>query len=283
MATSISPTPFGLSDESFCGEPLMKDGSFYNSSSIPNVSQCFQHSILVFVPSLFFWILFPAFLLQTHRLRQSSRFLPLPLSPLYLIKAVIALLLIIDALFIFSRHFVHDDSFPSPSINWVYPIILALTAAGLLFCHIFAKQVGLVSSGIIFNTYLIFTISGVPELYEWIQRATDNSPVPPAYGRDIGFYIWWFGCLLQTAFYCFADKRSDKELPNHELDSSFLNRLTLWWFTPLPLAGARKDLEFSDCFELNEGNQSHFLREQWDHYWKPKIEAYFEKKKKANT
>jgi hypothetical protein len=235
----ISSTPPGFSDGSFCGGPLMKDGSIYNSSSIPNVSVCFQHSILVFFPALFFWVLFPAFLLQTHRLRQSSRFLPLPLSPLYSAKAVIAVLLFVDALFIFSRHFVHDDSYPSPSINWVYPIILALTVAGLLFCHIIAKTVGLVSSGIIFNTYFVFTIAGVPELYEWIQRSTDDS-LPSSYGRDYGFYAWWILCLIQTFLYCFADKRSDKELPNHELDSSFLNRLTLWWFTPLPLAGAKK-------------------------------------------
>jgi multidrug resistance-associated protein (MRP) len=273
---AISSTPFGMTDGSFCGEPLMKDGSIYNSSSIPNVSQCFQHTILVFVPSLFFWVLFPAFLLQSRRLQQSRRFLPLPWSPLFVIKGVIALILFCDAIFIFSRHFVDSDN--SPSVNWVYPIILALTAAGLFCCHIIAKYVGIVSSGIIFNTYLVFTIAGVPELYEWIQRSTDDT-IPSSNGRALGFYIWWSLCLLQTALYCFADKRSEKQPANYELDSSFLNRLTLWWFTPLPLTGARRDLEFTDCFELNEGNQSHFLKEQWEYYWNPTIEKYFEKKK----
>uniref|UniRef100_A0A914Y6A8 ABC transmembrane type-1 domain-containing protein n=1 Tax=Panagrolaimus superbus TaxID=310955 RepID=A0A914Y6A8_9BILA len=271
---SASSTP----DGSFCGESLMKDGSIYNDSSIPNVSQCFQHTLLVFIPSLFFWVLFPAFLLQSRRLQQSRRFLPLPLTPLYVIKGVIAVILFCDAIYIFSRHFVHSDNYSSPPVNWVYPIILALTAAGLLFCHITAKYVGIVSSGIIFNTYLVLTIAGAPELYEWIQRSSDDT-IPSSNGRALGFYIWWSLCLIQTALYCFADKRSEKVEKNYELDSSFLNRLTLWWFTPLPLAGSRRDLEFTDCFELNEGNQSHFLKEQWEHYWNPTVQDYFEKKK----
>ena len=46
------------------------------------------------------------------------------------------------------------------------------------------------------------------------------------------------------------------------------------------MIGAKRDLEVTDCFELNEGNQSHFLKEQWHHYWTPTVEAYFEKKRK---
>ena len=127
--SSYTPKFFEILLKSFNFHCFQHDGSVYNSSSIPNVSMCFQHTILVYVPALFFWVLFPAFLLQSRRLQQSGRFLPLPLSPLYVIKAVIAVLLFGDAIFIFSRHFV--DS-PSPPVNWIYPIILALTAVSIL-------------------------------------------------------------------------------------------------------------------------------------------------------
>ena len=115
---------------------------------------------------------------------------------------------------------------------------------------------------------------GCPEFYEWIQKSTSNSQ-PSSNGRDIGYYVWWAGCLIQTFLYCFADKRSNKEVPNSELDSSFLSRLTIEWFTRLPVLGARKDLEAEDLFELNEGNTAAFLERQWDHYWIPSMKSIF--------
>ncbi|EPB66451.1 hypothetical protein ANCCEY_14461 [Ancylostoma ceylanicum] len=44
---------------------------------------------------------------------------------------------------------------------------------------------------------------------------------------------------------CFADPRVpiEKTRKSAELDSSFFNRLTLWWFNPIPWKGAQKDLE----------------------------------------
>ncbi|KAE9546049.1 hypothetical protein FO519_010739, partial [Halicephalobus sp. NKZ332] len=102
---------------------------------------------------------------------------------------------------------------------------------------------------------------------------------PSSNGRSTAFFIWWFGCFVETILFCFADKRSNKEVPNSELDSSFLNRLTIQWFTRLPLAGARKDLEVEDLFELNEGNTANFLERQWEYYWVPTMKKYNEKRR----
>uniref|UniRef100_A0AC34RG08 Uncharacterized protein n=1 Tax=Panagrolaimus sp. JU765 TaxID=591449 RepID=A0AC34RG08_9BILA len=264
---------------SFCGEPLMKDGSVYNTSTIPNVSVCFQHTILVFVPCFFYWLLFPALLMQTKRSRNANRFLPLPISWLFGLKLVIAAILFFDSIFLFTRYFAdNSDDLPTPGVNIVYPLILAITCVLLIFGHIVCKQAGIVSSGIIFNTWLLLTFCGLPELYEWIQKSTDEQE-STSNGRNIGFYIWWFGCLIEAFLFCFADKRSNKEVPNAELDSSFLNRLTIQWFTRLPLIGAKKDLEIQDLFELNEGNTANYLENQWDHYWIPTMKKYNEKRK----
>uniref|UniRef100_A0A914RTM4 ABC transmembrane type-1 domain-containing protein n=1 Tax=Parascaris equorum TaxID=6256 RepID=A0A914RTM4_PAREQ len=65
-----------------------------------------------------------------------------------------------------------------------------------------------------------------------------------------------------------------------ELDSSFLNRLTLWWFNPIPIVGARKDLELEDLFQLNEGNTSAYLIPRWEALWLPAMQKYNEKKQR---
>lgn len=75
---------------------VQSDGSVYNDSSIPNVSECFQHTILVWTPALFFWILFPILCLHIARIRQKN-YRPLPWSILFFVKTV-SLLQLIDKL-----------------------------------------------------------------------------------------------------------------------------------------------------------------------------------------
>ena len=60
-----------------------------------------------------------------------------------------------------------------------------------------------------------------------------------------------------------------------ELESSFLSRLTLWWFNSIPLLGARKDLEVDDLYHLNEGNSSEYLVPKWEKLWLPAVRSKF--------
>jgi hypothetical protein len=64
-----------------------------------------------------------------------------------------------------------------------------------------------------------------------------------------------------------------------ELDSSYFNRLFLWWFNHVPVMGSKKDLTVDDLFELNKENKSEFLNALWEKYWTPKMESYNEKKR----
>lgn len=142
----------------------------------------------------------------------------------------------------------------------------------MLLSHFICQKAGIVSSGIIFNSWLVFTLCGCPELYEWIQKSTDDSQ-PSSNGRNIAFFIWWAGSLLQTFLFCFADKRHEKDTAGEEHRISFLNHIFLWWFNRLPSIGYRKNLEPEDMFPLHEGNTSTSLEELWDRYWAPTVES----------
>uniref|UniRef100_A0A914CDE4 Multidrug resistance-associated protein 1 n=1 Tax=Acrobeloides nanus TaxID=290746 RepID=A0A914CDE4_9BILA len=120
-------------------------------------------------------------------------------------------------------------------------------------------------------------------MYAWIQKASDKKIDDLDYARCYAYYIWYSCIVLQTIAQCWADPRSESDKASgkrsSELDSSFMNRLTLWWFTPLPVLGARKDLEVKDLFDLNEGNTSGYLVPIWEKYWIPTIEQYYERKR----
>lgn len=65
-----------------------QDAQQLNSSRIPTLTPCFHYTVLVWVPSLFFWILFPALLAQLSLSRKKKRFFPLPVSLILCSKLV---------------------------------------------------------------------------------------------------------------------------------------------------------------------------------------------------
>ncbi|VDN53858.1 unnamed protein product [Dracunculus medinensis] len=61
------------------------------------------------------------------------------------------------------------------------------------------------------------------------------------------------------------------------MDSSFLNRIILWWLNPLFLLGYRQDLKINNLFELSEGKKSVYLTRKWEQLWLPVFENKFGK------
>lgn len=99
--------------------------------------------------------------------------------------------------------------------------------------------------------------------------------------HDFLFMIWFTSITGQLILQFFADHRYDKLERNSstELDSSFLSRITMHWFTPLPVLGSRQTITEKDLFDLNTENKSAHLGELWEAYWRPKIDEYNRKKK----
>ncbi|GMS94759.1 hypothetical protein PENTCL1PPCAC_16934, partial [Pristionchus entomophagus] len=82
---------------------------------------------------------------------------------------------------------------------------------------------------------------------------------------------FWPIVVLQTALYCWADARSPKAVKSKELDSSFLNRLTIWWFTSMHITGSNRDLTMDDLFELNQGSTCDHIGAAFEKYWIPSM------------
>ncbi|KAI1703946.1 ABC transporter transmembrane region domain-containing protein [Ditylenchus destructor] len=263
------------------------DSSFdsANSSALPNLSECAQFTAMVWIPAFFFLIMSPVFAAQIWRIRERKTFKPLPFSSLLLTKFVITGILFLDAMLLFLKYFDDGNELMLPSVVYfTYPLIRAVTMAAAFYCLRVASRYGVVSSGILFNTWLLHTICAGPELYGWYLMLTSpssNSKTGPvSIFRFITSLVWFIGVAAQTLLFAFADKRSEEEEMKYsaELNSSFLNRIFLWWFNALPMRGAKQDLTIDDLFELNRGNRSEHVVPLWEHVWNPTIEAYNEKK-----
>ncbi|ETN81123.1 hypothetical protein NECAME_08708, partial [Necator americanus] len=56
-----------------------------------------------------------------------------------------------------------------------------------------------------------------------------------------------------------------------EVLSSFINRLTMWWFNELCRLGVKKPLEPSDLYSLNDDDSSTVLVPRWSKLWEKKL------------
>uniref|UniRef100_A0A8R1DJC1 ABC transmembrane type-1 domain-containing protein n=1 Tax=Caenorhabditis japonica TaxID=281687 RepID=A0A8R1DJC1_CAEJA len=250
---------------SFCG-----NGHPF-TTGLPNVSVCAQHTVLVWVPTAFFLLSLPFLTAQCHLTAQ--RFDRLPFSWHFIIKLILTTFLAVNSLFTWFFVIFSSQSF-APAY-YVYPALWVIVWGGTVVVHLVRLRCGLVSSGIQHVTALVFAICGAPEFYQWIREDGGDSHQMGS-AMSIAYLSWYVALLLYSFFLCFADPRGGRVKGAHspELQSSFLNRLTLWWFNQVPWAGAKRDLELEDIFELNERSGSQYLSELWESFWEPKRLKY---------
>ncbi|CAJ0932315.1 unnamed protein product, partial [Mesorhabditis belari] len=264
--------------ERLCGPNATLSESPF-ASGLPNVSVCFQHTILIWVPTIFFWILSPAFLFQSQR--NSLRYPPLQRSLHFWLKVLSSLILTAISLTLFI--WILFDRTNKHGVDYLYPILLTLTWGGITISHEIRLRTGMVSSGIIHITSTIFAVFSLPEMYQWSRMLHEDSVASSEKFRCFIALIYCPFAFLHVFLMFFADlrrkdlKSEEKRCP--ELESSFFSRLTLWWFNPIPAIGAKKDIEFDDLYDLNEASTTEYLSRYWNNVWEPKIFGYQQKAK----
>uniref|UniRef100_A0A914VYP5 ABC transporter TMD0 domain-containing protein n=1 Tax=Plectus sambesii TaxID=2011161 RepID=A0A914VYP5_9BILA len=154
-----------------CGDYFFSYKETVNTTS-PDVSQCFQHTVLVWLPCLFFWLFSPCLLCDLHK----SGNLPLRWGTFIIVKIVSSIILSLDAFFLLLwavYEWKIDDRNVAP-VWFIYPTILSLTTAATIVLFIACKNRGVITSGVLFIFWLLLTICGLPEFRWWIERAVDS-------------------------------------------------------------------------------------------------------------
>ncbi|PAV73684.1 hypothetical protein WR25_18845 isoform A [Diploscapter pachys] len=282
---STSDTFRGL--DFFCGEQFWDD-RIWKSESLPQLPRCFLHTALVWLPCSFNLLVAPILAAQLfHRGCQPH---PLPWTNRLIIKMALSCLLVLVAVLLFSTS-IYEALFLSipHAVDFVYPLALCL-AMILHTLFIFAgRHFGRLTSGGLFLSWAIFTLCGMPELHYWMNANTHGKPLETL--RQCLYLIWWWSCLAESILHCFADSPSpykqlsddddyvsacerESDLESPETTSSFLNRLTMWWFNTICIKGIRKPLEVNDLYELNTKDTSRYLVPKWEKLWDECMRKY---------
>ncbi|GMS94757.1 hypothetical protein PENTCL1PPCAC_16933, partial [Pristionchus entomophagus] len=246
--------------DSFCADAFW-EGNFSQSESIPHFTTCFQHTLLSYLPTGFLVVFFPILLVQARRI--SRRFDPLPVTAIFVTRLILNIYLFLNATAVLVINIFFIDG--TLTVDFIYPCVWMLFFLLHLFIDWNRSRCGQISAGIQHLSFVLLAICGLPEFGYHIENNTFEASLPK-FALYMGF---WPIVVLQTALYCWADKRSPKAHKSAELDSSFLNRLTIWWFTSVQITGSKKDLEMEDLFDLNNGSTCDHLGALFEKYWIP--------------
>ncbi|XP_010145575.1 PREDICTED: canalicular multispecific organic anion transporter 1 [Eurypyga helias] len=227
--------------EEFCGSV------FWNASFLArpdaDLPVCFQQTVLVWVPLGFFWILAPWQLLPMckSRAKKSS------VTKLYIIKQVLATLLMLTAVAELALAFVEDtEQDPLPAVHYTNPSLYIATWLLVLLIHDARRFCLCRDSGILFCFWTLSLLCGILPFQSLIRRAL-QAPISDM-PRFVLFFISYGLQLLLFLVSGFSDITPETKEP--EVTASFLSSITFEWYTSMVFKGYRKPLEIEDVWEL---------------------------------
>ncbi|XP_046361910.2 multidrug resistance-associated protein 1-like [Haliotis rufescens] len=229
---------------SLCNGTTLWDTNLTWYNTWPQFTECFQSTVLVWVPCGWLWLTSPFYLYYLLNVT------PTPLSSRY---KFIAKMILCSCLVILSttRLIVADEdvNFNTFKAFTIAPAVHTVTFLFAILLLLLERKKGLITSGVMFTFWLLLTLTGIVPFYSIIIQEQDKSVY------TVTFYIYHGLVVSELFISCFAETPSDSSSqdtkPCTELHSSFLSRITFWWMNRLLLKGYRKSLTEADVDDIH--------------------------------
>ncbi|NXP07635.1 MRP3 protein, partial [Thinocorus orbignyianus] len=235
----------------------------------PDLTPCFQNTILAWIPSIYLWSALPFYLLYLKRNKRGY----IVLSVLNRFKTLFGVLLwcVSWADLFYSFHELLQNRTPPP-VYFVTPLIVGITVLLATLLIQYERLRGVQSSGVLIIFWFLSVLCAVGPFRSKIMTTTAQGHVNERF-RFTTFYIYFALIIIELILSCFKEKppffspiNTDPN-PCPELTSGFLSRLTFWWFTSMAIRGYKRPLEEKDLWSLNEDDTSKIIVQQLSKEW----------------
>ncbi|NXJ08863.1 MRP3 protein, partial [Odontophorus gujanensis] len=260
----------------------LQDANLSVHTDNPDLTPCFQNTILAWIPSVYLWTALPFYLLYLKRSKRGY----IVLSTLSRFKTLFGVLLwcVCWADLFYSFHELLQSRTPPP-VYFVTPLVIGITVLLATLLIQYERLRGVQSSGVLIIFWFLSVLCALGPFRSKIITTTAQNHVNERF-RSATFYIYFVLIIIELILSCFKEKPpffspaiTD---PNSspELTSGFLSRLTFWWFTSFAILGYKKPLEEKDLWSLNEDDISKNIVQKLSREWdKEKTEC---KQKKSD-
>ncbi|XP_048817763.1 multidrug resistance-associated protein 1 isoform X1 [Lagopus muta] len=224
----------------------------------PDFTQCFQNTVLVWVPCIYLWVCFPVYFLY---LRCHDRGY-IQMSILNKAKTALGLILwIVCWADLFYSFWERSQSIFRAPFFLISPTVLGITMLLATFLIQHERMKGVQSSGVMTIFWLISLLCATVIFRSKIMLALNTDTEVDAF-RYVTFCTYFILLLVQLILSCFPEKPPlfseavNDPKPCPEFSASFLSRITFWWITGLMIQGYRRPLEAKDLWSLNKEDTS---------------------------
>ncbi|XP_004859793.1 canalicular multispecific organic anion transporter 2 isoform X4 [Heterocephalus glaber] len=253
--------------DSLCGSKFW-DSNLTVYTDNPDLTSCFQNSLLAWVPCIYLWAALPCYLLYLRHHHHGY----IILSHLSRVKTALSVSLwCVSWLDLFySFHSLIHGGAPAP-IFFVTPLVVGITMVLATLLIQYERLRGVQSSGVLIIFWFLCVVCAIVPFRSKILSAMAEGTIADPF-RFSTFYIYFALVLSALILSCFREKPplfSLKNDPNRcpEASAGFLSRLTFWWFTSLAILGYRRPLKDQDLWSLNEEDCSRQVVQQLLEAW----------------
>uniref|UniRef100_A0A672ZWU9 Multidrug resistance-associated protein 1 n=1 Tax=Sphaeramia orbicularis TaxID=375764 RepID=A0A672ZWU9_9TELE len=236
----------------------------------PDLTQCFQNTVLVWLPCFYLWLCAPIYLLYLRRHDNGY----ICMSHLNKAKTAVGFLLWIicwaDVFYSFWERS-HDNVISAP-VHLVSPTLLGLTMLLSTLLIQYERMKGVQSSGVMLIFWLLALLCATVTFRSKVLQALEQVSLQHntlCVWRYTTFFIYY--TLLLVAFFlsCLLDQPPlfSNSNPCPEPGASFLSRITFWWITRMMVTGYKRPLVENDLWSLNSEDRSHRVVPRLVNWW----------------
>uniref|UniRef100_A0A8C6TRJ6 ABC-type glutathione-S-conjugate transporter n=1 Tax=Neogobius melanostomus TaxID=47308 RepID=A0A8C6TRJ6_9GOBI len=220
----------------------------------PDLPECFQLTVLSWLPCICLWAASPLYLLYLKRNNRGY----IMMSIVNRLKTAFGLLLWIVcwADLFYTIH--QRKEFSPPPVYYVTPLVLGMTMLLATFLIQLERLRGVQSSGVLFIFWFLSVLCAIVPFRSKILQASSQSNA----FQLTTFYLYFGLIVCELILCCFNEKpplfSSVVTDPNPcpENTAGFLSTITFWWFTRMAIKGYKKPLEAKDLWSLNQRDSS---------------------------
>ncbi|XP_011264384.1 multidrug resistance-associated protein 1 isoform X2 [Camponotus floridanus] len=249
--------------DEFCGSKFWDANLTWNTND-PDLTECFQKTILIWVPCIFLWVFS---VMEAYYLINSKR-RNVPYTWLFISKQVLTIALIllsvIEIILVTQESNVYRVDYYTPSIK-----IVTFILASILLTY--NKKHGMRTSGLLFLFWFSLVLCGCVQYRVSINVLMGNKEGSMYLSVCYMIYYPIIVILFILNFLVDAEPRFSEyptvETPCPEQSSSFPSRILFAWFDALAWKGFRKPLETSDLWSMNPEDMATEIVPKFDKYW----------------